>query len=89
MACERLHMGTDVAMVCGVKARKLLDSCAYCGRGATRQCDGPKSEGKTCDRFICDRCTWSPEPDKDFCPSCAPLEQDRRRQLSIFGGDVP
>lgn len=64
--------------------------CVGCGWISTRLCDwkvadvhGFKNGGTiTCDRPVCDACTWSPEPDKDLCPAC--VQQYRRWLLAQY-----
>lgn len=67
MACERVTMpGGATAIVCGRRRRKRC----VCGRPATLLCDW-KVLGGTCDTDLCSRCTTSPAPDKDLCPTHA------------------
>lgn len=66
MICTRLPGG---GFVCRSGRRP---SCSGCGKpGATLQCDypltGPKA-GKTCDRWLCDKCATHVGPDRDYCP---------------------
>jgi hypothetical protein len=41
-----------------------------CARQAEVLCDGPKPEGKTCDKKCCRSCAKRVGPNKDFCPAC-------------------
>ena len=45
--------------------------CVVCGNASTLLCDGVISDGKTCDRSLCEKCTVQ-EPNgkdtRDFCP---------------------
>ena len=68
--CERVQLpGGQWAFVCGGHSRKRCK----CGRRATLECDWKQPERKsgTCDKGICERCTVSPEPGKDLCPTHA------------------
>lgn len=70
MACQRVTLpGGGSAIVCGMRSRQ---RCA-CGRAATLACDWktPTRRSGTCDAAICTRCTTSPAPEKDLCPTHA------------------
>lgn len=68
MTCEHVTLpGGGTAIVCSTRKRQ---RCTSCGRSASLLCDW-KVEGGTCDQPICARCTTSPAPDKDLCPSHA------------------
>lgn len=68
MACEHVSLpGGGTAIVCGPRNRK---RCTSCAGPASLLCDWKVGEG-TCDQPICARCTTSPAPDKDLCPSHA------------------
>ncbi len=78
-------MPTFTGFVCTRGSRR-PKACAFCGAAGGLLCDGRVKVGdvghtKSCDRSICKRCTWSPEPEKDFCPACAPVEKKRRDDL--------
>jgi hypothetical protein len=87
MPCHPVN-GGFTAIICS-RGRK-SKACAFCGRPGGLLCDGAivarvtKTVGgdvsieKTCDRSICARCAWRPEPEKDYCPACAPEEKKRR-----------
>lgn len=61
------------AIVCTGRQRR--QKCVGCGKPAPLLCDWrvPFTERKTgtCDKPVCDRCTTSPAPDKDLCPTHA------------------
>lgn len=45
--------------------------CTVCKkRKASRECDWKVAKRKsgTCDKKLCDRCSYVPAPDKDLCP---------------------
>lgn len=66
MTCYSVILpNSDRAIVCGQTRR-----CS-CGQRATLECDWKVATRKsgTCDRPICARCTTSPAPDKDLCPT--------------------
>ncbi len=70
-------------IICSRGGRKPR-ACAFCGEPGGLLCDGRVKVGdvghtKSCDKSICARCAYHPEPEKDFCPSCAPEESKRRR----------
>lgn len=70
MPCSSVKLpGGGAAIVCTSGRRQ---RCA-CGRPAARFCDWkvPKRKSGTCDRAICERCTYEPAPDKDLCPAHA------------------
>lgn len=69
MACDVLKTATGRAIVCSRGRRKPAPRCA-CGAIATRQCDGPKPGGKTCDAFLCGWCS-SRVRALDYCGGCA------------------
>lgn len=64
MTCERVNIGGNVGIVCGLKRPK-----CKCGRAATLECDWkvPTKKSGTCDAPICERCTTRPAPNKDLC----------------------
>lgn len=75
MACEHVTLPNGArAIVCG--PRRPYDRCR-CGRIATLLCDwklpedqrGSARKSTTCDKPLCDRCTTSPRPDRDLCPT--------------------
>ena len=75
MTCTRFTFQqngeTGVGFICTRGDRK--HRCK-CGAPATKQCDaelrGPKA-GKTCDRYLCDKCAVSIGPEVDLCPAHA------------------
>lgn len=78
MACEHVSLpGGGTAIVCGTTRRQ---RCA-CGRAATLLCDW-KVPGKrgTCSAPICARCTLSPAPEKDLCPTHATAFHEWKNQ---------
>lgn len=75
MKCTHVQLpGGGHAIVCGSKS--FATKRCSCGQPATKLCDG-KLDGsrKTCDQPLCDRCTTSPAPDKDYCPRHRPPQQ--------------
>lgn len=46
-------------------------TCRVCGHLATKLCDYPVGDGKTCDSALCDHHTLSPAGDIDYCPEHA------------------
>lgn len=77
MACQHVTLpGGGSAIVCGTRSRQ---RCA-CGKPATLACDWkvPTKKSGTCDAPICARCTTSPAPDKDLCPSHAKAYETRK-----------
>lgn len=82
MPCDTVKFpGGGGAIVCSRGRRSR--PCAFCPRTSSRLCDGPKPNGKTCDKPICDRCTWQPDPDVDFCPECAPMAKAARAEARL------
>lgn len=68
MTCEHVELeGGIKAIVCSSTKR-----CS-CGRRATLECDWkvPTRKSGTCDKPICAKCTVSPAPEKDLCPTHA------------------
>lgn len=70
MPCYRVNVGGTTALVRMSKRQK---RCA-CGAVATRECDYkvPGKRSGTCDKGICDGCTFSPADNKDICQKHAP-----------------
>jgi hypothetical protein len=70
MTCERVTLpdGTR-AIVCGSRR---VRRCA-CGQPHTLLCDWKVKDRRsgTCDAPLCPRCTTSPMPGKDLCPTHA------------------
>jgi hypothetical protein len=62
--------GGGVAIVCTGRVRRKRCNC---GRFADLLCDWkvPSKPGGLCSEPICHRCTTSPAPDKDLCPTHA------------------
>ena len=65
--------------------RKSLRICEFCGRPATKVCDGLLNKAvwfdirepgdiwhniMTCDKLICDTCALSHDNGRDYCPIC-------------------
>jgi hypothetical protein len=46
-------------------------SASQCIRTATKLCDYPLGNGKTCDKPLCDCCAVNVGPDRDYCPKHA------------------
>lgn len=64
MTCHHVTLPNGArAIVCTATNR------CQCGRKAELQCDWkvPSRKSGTCDKWICDRCTTSPAPNKDLC----------------------
>ena len=73
MGCFDLHdPKTGLrAIVCTPKRKTKPCFVAGCGGRGDFLCDGPLSNGKTCDRPICpDRHRHNVGPDKDLCLEC-------------------
>ena len=71
MACTPITLPNGArAIVCGRGPHK---RCVECGLPADLLCDWkvPAHKSGTCDRPICARCTHSPAPEKDLCPTHA------------------
>lgn len=70
MKCAHVKIGEVTAIVCGraIPARP----CIKCRKApATRLCDwklGKEAGRATCDRPLCEACTFHPAPGKDLCP---------------------
>lgn len=73
MKCAYAKTGDITAIVCSSGRRQKSAKCCKCGRLALRQCDWRVGAKRTCDKFICNRCTHSPEKGKDLCPEHAAL----------------
>ncbi len=69
MTCTVVQTLHGRAIVCD---RRKRPRCA-CGAVAGLRCDWkvPGRKSGTCDRWICERCTTAPAPDKDLCPEHA------------------
>lgn len=81
--CERLTMPDgSVAIVCGGH-RGRRRPCTYpgCRRPGEIECDGPRPNGKTCDRVTCRAHAKAIGPDRDLCWQCAIAA---RRQPSLL-----
>lgn len=77
MVCRTVSVPGGTAIVCG-PGRK-----CQCKRRATLECDWkvPSRKSGTCDAPLCPRCTTSPAPDKDLCPThAAEWEQMKARR---------
>ena len=68
MPCYSVSTPGGGAIVC--TGRVALPRCS-CRRRAERLCDWKLGGGKTCDEPVCLRCTVSPAPEKDLCPTHA------------------
>lgn len=64
MVCRTIKTERGYAIVCG--PRKSIRRCA-CGRPATKLCDHPAGNEKTCDKPLCDRCAVRRGPNVDWC----------------------
>lgn len=90
MKCSPFIIDGVRMIVCG---QERIKACCNCGAPATRECDwkvhGANADGRqaTCDRALCDSCTFSPAPEKDLCPDhkkeweCHPANQQRALPL--------
>lgn len=80
MPCESYRdpeTGTTFLIRCSRAPQRL---CKFCRKlYATKLCDAPLANGKTCDAPICPSCATSGGEDIDYCP-------DHRNQQSLFGG---
>ena len=57
------------AIICSRSSRRPR-KCSVCHiYDGTQLCDGPKSNGKTCDVPLCRRCAHR-VGEQDFCPDC-------------------
>lgn len=65
MPCSHVRIGGATAIICGPKR---IPTCSSCGSISTRMCDWKLARNKTCDRRLCDACTYQPANDKDLCP---------------------
>lgn len=79
MKCQTVKIGDGFAVVCG--SRKGMSTvCQRCQRlDATRLCDFPIGEGKTCDKALCIGCTIRIGRDTDYC-----RDHPRTAQGSLF-----
>jgi hypothetical protein len=59
--------GPITAFVCGGR-RNQFKPCATCSHLATKLCDFPTGNGKTCDAPICDGCATEVGMGIDYCP---------------------
>ena len=64
MPCEHVKIGDSYAIVCSRGSQK---KCKDCGRKCTKLCDFPLTNGKTCDRPMCDAHAVNQAPEIDFC----------------------
>lgn len=68
MTCNVVKLpGGGGAIICSRGPRPKQKRCA-CGAVATLLCDADVGAGKTCDKPLCARCTFSPGPELDYCP---------------------
>jgi hypothetical protein len=86
MTCEFVTLPNGgTAIICGPKKR--LSKC-FCGKPATRLCDGPRMKrnrlGDTCDRPLCDEHAVRIDADHDLCPRHA-AERAASKQLDLEG----
>ena len=68
MTCEHVTLPNGgTAIVCSSRRRKRCK----CGRPEELLCDWkvPSGRSGTCDAPICRRCSFSPAPGKDLCPT--------------------
>lgn len=66
MPCEHKIIGGSQVIVCSRGRR--APKCQFCGAPSTKQCDYPLSKDKTCDAYMCDRCSKPFGPNVDTCP---------------------
>lgn len=91
MACRRVPIPGGFAIVCGPKPRP--KPCVVCRGPSERLCDGPRSNGRTCDAALCRACAVS-EGEEDYCTDCAEKRVPKERRVLIVSGarvlaDVP
>ena len=63
-----------IMCVRGGRWKPKLPTCPWCTRRiATRQCDAPAGDDRTCDAYICAECRTVAGAlgHKDLCPKCA------------------
>lgn len=65
MKCSHLIIAGQPVIVCG---RDKIPACCECRAPATKLCDWKIDSYHTCDKPVCDSCTYSPAPNKDLCP---------------------
>lgn len=88
MTCHRLDLGDGVTgFVCTETKRRACSSCRSSIKAEQGVlCDwpltGPKA-GKTCDRFVCQRCAKHVGEDRDYCPTHAEIAE---RRLGVVNG---
>lgn len=72
MACRIMTNkdGRFVGFACGRgHPQQPAQNCQAClTRRASKRCDWPVGDGRTCDRWLCDRCARHVSPDLDYCP---------------------
>lgn len=65
--CQKIYIdGKFAGIVCGMRRTK-AKPCEFCGVPSTKQCDFPIGDGKTCDAYMCDRCSVSVGENLDHC----------------------
>jgi len=76
MACY-IHKDKDgrTFHICG----KLGKHCADCRDVATKLCDYPVGDGKTCDRGTCENHSHNIAPDIDYCDSHFKIWEEFRK----------
>lgn len=87
MPCNRVDLGGGYsAIVCSGRPR--AKPCAYCRKPSTRLCDAPQEAPRTgtCDRPMCDGCTFREEPERDLCRQHRPASVTERPAMRMpFG----
>ena len=81
MPCNTVKLQNGfTAIVCSRGRRSRPEPCVGCGAPGVRLCDmkGRRNgRATTCSRSVCNRCTFSPAPEKDLCPEHAALWNGR------------
>jgi len=67
MPCEWIKL-PDGSVAHVRYAKRRAPKCQFCGAPSTKQCDYPLSKTKTCDAYMCDRCSKPFGPNVDTCP---------------------
>lgn len=84
MTCEVVRMGGHMAILCGRNRRGKPKKCwvAHCKMDATRLCDRPVGDGKTCDHPVCDGDAYRIGENTDYCPACWLEEEKRKAEMA-------
>jgi hypothetical protein len=69
-------------IICSRGPRTKPKPCVRCGEPSSQLCDWKVTNRKsgTCDRPLCQRCTFSPAEEKDLCPEHAATWKARGSQ---------